>query len=85
MINAEWDQISQSDFDLEWAVLRKDLMWKLLPEELDRYYHIDFDAFQQGRRVLFVPIFYAFGQVPNEFLILDGIMLFVIGAWRSPV
>ena len=64
IINAEWDQdFSQPDFDLEWAVLRKDLMWKLSPEELDRYYRIDLDASRQGRRVLFVPIFYAFGQV----------------------
>jgi len=64
IINAEWDQdFSRSDFDLEWAVLRKDLMWKLSPEELDRYYRIDLDASRQGRRVLFVPIFYTFGRV----------------------
>lgn len=64
IISAEWGQdFNQADFDLEWAVLRKDLMWKMSPEELDRYYHIDLDASRQGRRVLFVPIFYAFGQV----------------------
>ena len=64
IINAEWTMdFSQTDFDLEWAVLRKDLMWKLSPEELDQFYRIDLDASRLGRRVLFVPIFYAFGQV----------------------
>ena len=66
IISAEWGRdFNQSDFDLEWAVLRKDLMWKLTPEELDRYYRVDLDASRHGRRVLFVPIFYAFGQVPE--------------------
>lgn len=64
IINAEWDQkFRQPDFDLEWAVLRKDLKWKISPEKLERYYHVDLDSSRQGRRVLFVPIFYAFGQV----------------------
>ncbi len=64
IISAEWSQtFSQADFDMEWAVLRKDLMARLPPEDLDRYYQIDLDASRQGRRILFVPIFYAFGQV----------------------
>jgi len=64
IINAEWDhKFKQRDFDLEWDVLRKDLMWKLSPEELERFYRIDLDASRQGRRILFVPIFFAFGQV----------------------
>ena len=46
-------------------MLHKDLMWKLTPEELDSYYRIDLDASRHGRRVLFVPIFYALGQVPE--------------------
>ena len=64
IINTEWNQtFNQTDFDLEWAVLRKDLVWKLSPEELERYYRIDLEASKQGRRVLFVPIIYAIGQV----------------------
>jgi SAM-dependent methyltransferase len=64
IINAEWDQnFSQPDFDIEWAVLHKDLLWTLPPEELDRYYRIDLEASRSGRRVMFVPIFFAFGQV----------------------
>ena len=66
IISAEWGRdFNQSDFNLEWAVLRKDLIWKLAPKELDSYYRIDLDASRHGRRVLFVPIFYAFGQVPG--------------------
>ena len=64
IISAEWfGDFDQSDFDLEWAVLRKDLIWKYSPEELDHYYRIDLNASRKGRRVLFVPNFYAFGQV----------------------
>ncbi len=66
IISAEWGKdFNQSDFDLEWSVLRKDLLWKMAPDELEKYYKIDLEASRQGRRVLFVPIFYAFGQVPE--------------------
>jgi SAM-dependent methyltransferase len=68
IISAEWGQnFGQADFDLEWSVLKKDLMWKISPEELDSYFKIDLEASKQSRRVLFVPIFYAFGQVTERF------------------
>ena len=67
IISAEWGQVfNLSDFELEWAVLHKDLANKLSSKELDCYYRIDLDATQKGQRVLFVPIFYAFGQVANR-------------------
>ena len=64
IIGAEWKKdFNQTDFDNEWAVLRKDLKKKLSKKELDNYYNIDFEETQHGNRVLHVPIFYAFGQL----------------------
>jgi SAM-dependent methyltransferase len=64
IITAEWDRdFNQDEFDLEWLVLRKDLEGRVPSEELERYYRIDLAASRQGKRVLFVPIFYAFGQL----------------------
>jgi SAM-dependent methyltransferase len=66
IISAQWTNgFNQEDFDMEWSVLKKDLEEQISSEELARYYQIDLETSQQGKRVLFVPIFYAFGQVPN--------------------
>ena len=68
IISAQWDRgFDQAEFDLEWAVLEKDLEGKVSSEELERVYKIDLEASRQGRRVLFMPIFYAFGQAPARF------------------
>ena len=64
IISAEWAQDFMIDFELEWSVLRKDLEGHVSSKEMERYYRIDLEASRQGRRVLFVPIFYAFGQSP---------------------
>jgi ubiquinone/menaquinone biosynthesis C-methylase UbiE len=66
IISAQWTQgFDNEDFEMEWSVMRKDLKCQNSPEELARYYQIDLKASRQGKRVLFVPIFYAFGQVPD--------------------
>jgi SAM-dependent methyltransferase len=66
IISAEWEHgFNQAEFDLEWSVFRKDLEGRVPSEELEKYYRVDLDASRQGKRVLFVPIFYAFGQVPG--------------------
>ena len=66
IISAEWGQdFNKTDFELEWSVLRKDLEGCFSPEELDKYYETDLEASREGRRILFVPIFYAFGRVPE--------------------
>ena len=66
IISAEWGhEFNQTDFELEWSVLRKDLEGRISPEELDKYYKTDLEASREGRRILFVPIFYAFGRVPE--------------------
>lgn len=53
-----------ADFSAEWAMRRRDLFPYLPSEELDRLEEIDRKALRAGRRLLFVPTFYAFGQKP---------------------
>ena len=54
---------SQEDIDMEWAVLVSDLKGRLPDQELARLRQVDLQARQSGERVLFVPTFYAIGQV----------------------
>jgi SAM-dependent methyltransferase len=49
-------------FAAEWAMRRHDLANLLSPEEMNRLETIDREALQSGRRVLFVPTFYALGR-----------------------
>ena len=53
----------KDDFALEWSVIQSDLAESTSPENLERLRAIDAFAWQQGERVLFVPTFYALGQV----------------------
>jgi SAM-dependent methyltransferase len=64
IIGAEWEQkVDNTKDDLEWAVLRKDLAYTISDQEFERYQAIDRRARQDGSRVRFVPLFYAFGKV----------------------
>lgn len=49
-------------FELEWAVLRRDLAGRMPEGELQRYYDIDRMASIRGERALYVPIHFAFGR-----------------------
>jgi hypothetical protein len=49
------------EFEAEWAMRERDLNGILLPEELRRLRAIDHQALEEGRRMLFVPTFYALG------------------------
>jgi SAM-dependent methyltransferase len=53
---------SGSDFEAEWAMREHDLVGILSPEEMHRLKAIDQQALAEGRRVLFVPTFYALGH-----------------------
>ncbi|HDQ74148.1 MAG TPA: methyltransferase domain-containing protein [Chloroflexi bacterium] len=50
------------DFDTEWSMRQRDLAGLVPPEKLRRWREIDRQALAEGRRVLFVPTFYALGQ-----------------------
>ncbi len=65
VVSGQWrEPPSQVDLDLEWAVLEADLQGMLSMQELARLRQIDRQAWQSGERLLFVPTFYAIGQVP---------------------
>ncbi len=59
----QWTVPSPPDaaFAAEWAVRRQDLAGSVSSEELDRLEEIDRQAAAAGRRLLFVPTFYALG------------------------
>lgn len=50
-----------ADFGAEWAMRERDLAGLLPAEELRRLRDVDRRALEEGRRVLFVPTFYALG------------------------
>jgi len=52
----------QADFEAEWKMREHDLAGILASEELCRLRTIDRQALEEGRRMLFVPTFYALGQ-----------------------
>ncbi|MFL7795200.1 MAG: class I SAM-dependent methyltransferase [Anaerolineae bacterium] len=54
--------IPQADFEAEWRMREHDLAGVLKSEELHRLRAIDRQALKEGRRVLFVPTFYALGH-----------------------
>jgi SAM-dependent methyltransferase len=54
---------SPQEWEEEWAVLEADLASEIAPEELSRLKLLDAAAWQKGERTLFVPTFYAIGQV----------------------
>jgi len=66
LMAGQWTVPSKPDaaFAAEWAVRRHDLAGMLPPEELDRLEALDRQALESGRRVLFVPTFYAWGAKP---------------------
>jgi len=51
-----------ADFEAEWAMRERDLAGLVSPEELRRLRSVDRQALVDGRRVLFVPTFYAMGR-----------------------
>lgn len=66
VIGGQWECPSSigDDFQAEWTMRRYDLAGWMSPRELDRLYDVDRQARLAGRRVLFVPTFYAWGVVP---------------------
>ncbi|HET89366.1 MAG TPA: methyltransferase domain-containing protein, partial [Chloroflexi bacterium] len=51
-----------ADFEAEWTMRERDLIGLCSREELDRLRGVDHQAVAVGRRMLFVPTFYAWGK-----------------------
>lgn len=64
----QWARPSPESLAAEWAMRRHDLAGMLSESELDRLEGLDREAAESGRRVLFVPTFYAWGRkgLPGE-------------------
>lgn len=56
------DSPDESAFEAEWAMREHDLAGLVPPEELRRLRSVDRQALADGRRILFVPTFYALGR-----------------------
>lgn len=57
-----------AEFEAEWAMRERDLAGLLSPEELRRLRSADRQALAEGRRILFVPTFYALGRKPGDWV-----------------
>ncbi|MBU1682774.1 methyltransferase domain-containing protein, partial [Patescibacteria group bacterium] len=57
-------QPNAEDIEQEWLVLAADLRGMLSPAELERWRSVEQATWASGRRVLHVPLHYAFGQIP---------------------
>lgn len=64
ILGARWQaKCLGEDFDQEWMVLEEDLSTTLPPKEMDKLKAADLKARRSGERVLFVPTFFAVGEV----------------------
>ncbi len=65
LLGGEWD-IPQDEetWRAEWRVLEADLQELVSKEKLQEYRKQDASAWKSGERILFVPTFYAIGQIP---------------------
>lgn len=64
VLGGQWPaQMDPAEFDQEWQVLEHDLAGRLPHADLVAYRNRDYAARQRGERVLYVPTFFAAGQV----------------------
>ncbi|RLG32250.1 hypothetical protein DRN98_05565, partial [Methanosarcinales archaeon] len=56
------DCLDESGFEAEWRMREHDLVGLVSPEEMRRLRSVDRQALADGRRILFVPTFYALGR-----------------------
>jgi len=63
VIGGEWQRQDQAGvIDSEWSMLQRDLGTTLPKGELNRLERLDREAWEAGRRVLFVPTFFGIGR-----------------------
>jgi len=65
LISGHWNAaFNPEDWQQEWEILEADLGHIIPDAELSKLKEIDHAAWQSGERILFIPTFYAWGQVP---------------------
>lgn len=66
VLGGEWGgPPSPEDQALEWQVLANDLSGLISPTQLKSYAHLERQSVLAGERLLFVPTFFAIGQIPG--------------------
>ena len=66
LLGGEWGKSPDSGFiQMEWEVLQNDLQGFLPESDIKRLQVLDFESWQSGIRILYVPTFYAWGKVPG--------------------
>lgn len=63
ILGSEWRISLPPTDNLEWEVLQSDLAGNLPAQDIEKMRELDEEAWQTGQRVLFVPTFFAWGQV----------------------
>jgi SAM-dependent methyltransferase len=67
VIPSLWDEEAlEAEFDAEWALMERTLAGMVSEDELRHYRQVDWQAIEDGQRLIFVPIFYAVGRKTNE-------------------
>jgi ubiquinone/menaquinone biosynthesis C-methylase UbiE len=65
VLGGEWSRAHDiEDLQQEWEVMKDDLRGQLTQEELSALIEMDYRAYRDGERILYVPTFYAMGQKP---------------------
>jgi SAM-dependent methyltransferase len=67
VIPSLWDdEALRAEFEAEWALMERTLAGMVSEDELRHYSQVDWQAIEDGQRLIFVPIFYAVGRKAND-------------------
>ena len=67
VIPSLWDdETLRAEFKAEWALMERTLVGIVSADELKRYKQLDWQATEDGQRLIFVPIFYAVGRKTKD-------------------
>ena len=63
ILGGQWgDSFDKDAWELEWEVIKYDLADLYPKESLDNFQHLDYEAWKNHQRILYIPTFYAFGR-----------------------
>jgi len=67
VIPSLWDnQTLRAEFEAEWTLMERTLVGVVSTGELKHYKRVDWQAIEDGQRLIFVPIFYAVAQKARD-------------------
>jgi len=67
VIPSLWDdEAMRAEFEAEWSLMERTLAGTVSEDELQHYKQVDWQAIEDGQRLIFVPIFYAMSRKTND-------------------